>query len=72
MQVLSILEPSIALIGWQLFIVLVVILPTLIAVFSVATNKFEKNQQLLWLLITIFVPFGTYIYFFVGYKERIR
>jgi hypothetical protein len=72
MEVLSILEPSFSLVAWQLFLIIGIIVPTIIAVFSVATSKFEKNQQIIWLLIAIFVPFGTYIYFFVGYKQRIR
>jgi hypothetical protein len=72
MEIISVLEPAIGLIGWQLFIISMVLIPTIIAVFNIAINKFEGNQQILWLLIAIFVPFGTYIYFFVGHKQRIR
>jgi hypothetical protein len=72
MEIISVLEPAIGLIGWQLFIISMVLIPTIIAVFNIAINKFEGNQQIFWLLIAIFFPFGTYIYFFVGHKQRIR
>ena len=72
MELLSILEPALGLIVWQLLIISVLIIPTIIAVFNIAINKFEGNQQILWLLIATFVPFGVYIYFVIGYKQRIR
>ena len=72
MELLSILEPAIGLIIWQLLILFAFILPTIIAVVNIAMNKFEGNQQIFWLLIAIFVPFGAYIYFIVGRKQRIR
>lgn len=72
MQLLSILEPALGLIAWQLLILSALIIPTIIAVVDIAMNKFEANQQIFWLLIAIFVPFGSYIYFIVGRKQRIK
>jgi hypothetical protein len=72
MKILSILELPYGFLGGELLILALLFLPTLIAVISIVINKFEQNQQLLWLLIAIFAPFGAYIYFFVGYRKRIR
>jgi Phospholipase_D-nuclease N-terminal len=58
--------------GPELLLIVVFFLPTIIAVVDIAMNKFEGNQQIFWLLIAIFVPFGAYIYFIVGRKQRIR
>jgi hypothetical protein len=72
MQLLSILEPAIGLIIWQLAIIIAFILPTIFAVVNIAMNKFEENKQIFWLLIAIFVPFGSYIYFIIGRKNIVR
>jgi quinol-cytochrome oxidoreductase complex cytochrome b subunit len=71
MELLSILEPAFGLIMWQIFIFSIILLG-IIAFIDVAMNKFENNQQLLWLLICVFVPFGGLIYFSIGRKQRIR
>ena len=71
MELLSILEPAIGLIIWQILIFSIILLG-IIAFIDVAINKFENNQQLLWLLICVFVPFGGLIYFLIGRKQRIR
>ncbi len=56
----------------ELLLIAFFFLPTIIAVVNIAINKFEGNQQIFWLLIAIFVPFGSYIYFIVGRKQRIK
>lgn len=71
MEILSVLEPAIGLIMWQILIFSIILLG-IIAFVDVAINKFENNQQLLWLLICVFVPFGGLIYFLIGRKQRIR
>jgi hypothetical protein len=71
MELLSVLEPHLGLILWQL-IVLSVIIVTVIAIVDIAQNKFENNQKLIWLLICFFVPFGCLIYFFIGRKQRVK
>jgi hypothetical protein len=56
----------------ELLLVIALFLPTIIAVIDIAGNKFEGNQQILWILIVILVPFGPYIYFIFGRKRRIK
>ena len=71
MEFLSILEPQLGLILWQL-IALSVVIVTVIAVIDIAQNNFENNLKLVWLLICIFVPFGGLIYFVIGRKYKIK
>ena len=71
MELLNVLEPALGLMMWQLLIFSIILLG-LIAFIDVAMNKFENNQQLLWILICVFVPFGGFIYFLIGRKQRIR
>ena len=71
MELLNVLEPALGLMMWQLLIFSIILLG-LIAFIDVAMNKFENNQQLLWILICVFVPFGGLIYFLIGRKQRIR
>ena len=71
MELLSILEPAIGLIIWQILI-LSILLFGIIAIIDIAINKFENNQKIMWILICIFVPFGGLIYFLIGRKQRIK
>jgi hypothetical protein len=71
MELLSVLEPHLVLILWQL-VALSVVIVTFIAVIDIAQNNFENNLKLVWLLICIFVPFGGVIYFAIGRKQRIK
>ena len=71
MELISVLEPHLGLILWQL-IALSVVIVTVIAVIDIAQNNFENNLKLVWLLICIFVPFGGLIYFAIGRKKRIK
>jgi hypothetical protein len=41
------------------------------AVVDIVKSEFDSNQKLIWLLITIFVPFGLLIYFFVGRAQKL-
>ena len=71
MEILSVLEPPIMLIFWQILVMSIVIIG-IVAIIDVGFNKFENNQQLLWLLICLFVPLGGVLYFLIGRKQRIR
>ena len=71
MELLSILKSNSVLILWQLFILSSIVL-LIIASIDIARNKFEGNQKIFWLLLCVFVPFGSLIYFLVGRKQRIR
>jgi hypothetical protein len=50
--------------GAELLLLMLVFVPTIIAVINIAINEFEGNQKILWLLIAIFVPFGVYLFHF--------
>lgn len=71
MELLSILEPALGLIAWQLLIFSILLLG-IAAIIDIAMNRFENNQKLIWFLICVFVPFGGLLYFSIGRKQRIR
>ncbi len=71
MDFLSILEPAIGLIMWQLLIISILFLG-IVAIIDIAINRFENNQKIMWILICFFVPFGGLIYFIIGRKQRIK
>jgi hypothetical protein len=43
-----------------------------IAIIDILRSKFQGNDNLLMLLIVIFIPFGAIIYFIVGPSKKIR
>jgi hypothetical protein len=71
MQILSVLEPAIGLVMWQVFLLSWIVF-LIFASIDIAINKFEGNQKIFWLLLCIFVPFGWLIYFLIGRKQRIK
>ena len=71
MELLSILKSNSGLILWQLFILSSIVL-LITASIDIARNKFEGNQKIFWLLLCIFVPFGSLIYFLIGRRQRIK
>lgn len=71
MELVSILEPAIALIMWQIFVLSFIVI-AIIAIIDIAMNKFANNQKFIWLLICLFVPFGGLIYFSIGRKHQIK
>ena len=71
MELVSVLEPAIGLIMWQIFVLSFIVI-AIIAIIDIAMNKFANNQKFIWLLICLFVPFGGLIYFFIGRKQRIK
>ena len=56
---------------WQTFLLLVVILP-IIAIISIVKNEFKGNDKLIWVLITLFLPFfGSILYFIIGRPKKL-
>ena len=43
-----------------------------IEIIDILRSKFQGNDNLLMLLIVIFIPFGAIIYFIVGPSKKIR
>lgn len=71
MELLSVLEPYLGLILWELFLLSWIVF-LIAASIDIAINKFEGNQKIFWLLLCVFVPFGWLIYFLIGRRQRIR
>jgi hypothetical protein len=64
------LSPSLGLIFWQI-IVFSFWLFMIFAIIDIVRSKFEGNHKLIWVLVTIFVPFGGLIYFIFGRKNKV-
>lgn len=54
------------------FIVLFLLLLPIIAIIDIMRSKFEGNDNLLMLLIVIFIPLGSIIYFIMAPSRKIR
>ncbi len=61
---------SFGLIFWQI-IVFSFWLFMIFAIIDIVRSKFEGNNKLIWVLVTIFVPFGGLIYFIFGRKNKV-
>ncbi|WP_396601686.1 PLD nuclease N-terminal domain-containing protein [Algibacter sp. R77976] len=62
---------------WQtitiLFILLVGIIPTIVALIDILKNKFKGNNKLIWVLVVLlFNFFGAIIYFLIGKEQKIQ
>jgi hypothetical protein len=44
----------------------------IIAIIDILNSKFQGNDNLLMLLIVIFIPFGAILYFFLSPSRKIR
>lgn len=64
------LFPSFGLIFWQIT-VFSFWLFMIFAIIDIVRSKFEGNHKLIWVLVTIFVPFGGLIYFIFGRKNKV-
>ena len=42
------------------------IIPQVIAIVHIVKSSLESNLKLIWVLVTIFVPFGWLVYFLAG------
>jgi len=56
---------------WLVLALIFLLLPVL-AVIDILRSKFEGNENILMLLLVIFVPFGAIIYFLIGPSRKIR
>lgn len=54
-----------------ILIILGLLLP-IIAIIDILNSKFQGNDNLLMLLIVLFVPFGAILYFFIRPYKKIR
>ena len=52
-------------------IILGLILP-IIAIIDIVNSKFQGNDTLLMVLIVIFIPFGSILYFVIAPSRKIR
>jgi len=52
-------------------IILGLLLP-IIAIIDIVNSKFEGNDSLLMVLIVIFIPFGSILYFVIAPSRKIR
>ena len=64
------LSVSFGLIFWQIT-VFSFWLFMIFAIIDIVRSKFEGNHKLIWVLVTIFVPFGGLIYFIFGRKNKV-
>jgi hypothetical protein len=54
------------------FVFIFVLLLPIIAIIDILSSKFEGNDNLLMLLIVIFIPFGAILYFILGPSRKIK
>ena len=54
------------------FVFIFVLLLPIIAIIDILSSKFEGNDNLLMLLIVIFIPFGAILYFFLAPSRKIK
>jgi hypothetical protein len=54
------------------FVFIFVLLLPIIAIIDILNSKFEGNDNLLMLLIVIFIPFGAILYFILGRTRKIK
>jgi hypothetical protein len=64
------LSASFGLVFWQIM-VFSFWLFMIFAIIDIVRSKFKGNNKLIWVLVTIFVPFGGLIYFICGRKNKV-
>ena len=53
-------------------IMLIVILPTILALIDILKNEFTGNNKIAWLLVVLFTSFiGAVLYFIIGRKQKL-
>jgi hypothetical protein len=56
----------------ELILLLSLILPV-IALISILKNNFKNNDKIVWVLVTLFLPFvGSMLYFVIGRPKRLK
>jgi hypothetical protein len=57
----------------ELFILIIVFAPGLIALLDILKSDFKGNDKIVWLLAVLFVPYiGAIAYFFIGRKQKVK
>jgi hypothetical protein len=51
---------------------LILIIVAIAAIIDIARNKFDGFKNVIWLIISLFIPFGGVFYFLIGRKQRIN
>jgi len=64
------LSASFGLVFWQIM-VFSFWLFMIFAIIDIVRSKYKGNNKLIWVLVTIFVPFGGLIYFIFGRKNKV-
>jgi hypothetical protein len=54
------------------FVFIFLLFLPIIAIIDILNSKFHGNDNLLMLLIVIFIPFGAILYFFLSPSRKIR
>jgi hypothetical protein len=63
---------SIGLFIWQSVMIIAIILP-IIALISILKSEFKGNDILIWVLVTLFLPFfGSILYVIIGRPNRLN
>jgi hypothetical protein len=58
--------------AWQILILLSFLLLPIIALIDILRNEFTGSNKLIWVLVTIFLPFlGSLLYFGIGRKQKL-
>lgn len=75
---MEVLEVPLGVIGpFQIILILIVILflvlLPIITIIDIVKHNFKNNDKLIWVLVTILLPFlGPLLYFIVGRKSRLK
>ena len=70
---MELLLPDMGLVFWTIFLLLVILL-TIIALFSLLKSIFkDSTTKLIWVLVILLVPVaGPMLYFFIGRRQRVK
>lgn len=57
---------------FQLILILLFFLPTIIALIDIVRNEFSGNNKIVWLLVVLLGNFfGAFLYFIFGRKQKL-
>lgn len=57
---------------FQLILILLVLMPTIIALIDILRNEFSGNNKIVWLLVVLLGNFlGALLYFIIGRKQKL-
>lgn len=49
-----------------LLLLVLMVIPQVMAIVHIVKSSLESNLKLIWVLVTIFIPFGWLVYFLAG------